>query len=58
MYKEGRDAREEEMRNKDECNMEEFGAPDSSAETIATLGDRGWPQAAKQEDDRTSKTFR
>ena len=36
------------------CDMEEFGALDSNKKTIAILGDRWWPQAAKEEGDKTS----
>ena len=35
--------------------MEEFGTLESSEKTIAMLGDRWWPQAAKQEGDMISK---
>ena len=49
MHTEGRDALEEELREIDECDMEEFGTLESSEKTIAMLGDRWWPQAAKQE---------
>ena len=45
------------MREIDERGMEEFGTINSSDETIAVLGDRCCPQAAKQEGDKTSKTF-
>ena len=45
------------MREIDECYMEEFDTLDSSEKTIAILGDRWWPQAAKQEGDNISKTF-
>ena len=48
---------EEEMREIDECDMEEFGKLDSSGKTIAILGDRWWLQAAIQEGDAISKTF-
>ena len=37
--------------------MVEFGILDSSKKTFAVLGDRWWPQAAKQEDDNISKSF-
>ena len=37
--------------------MEKFGTLDSSEKTIAILGDRWWPQTAKQEGDKTSKKF-
>ena len=56
MYKEERDA-VEEMRKLDECDMEEFGKLESSEKTIAILGDRWWPQTAKQDGDRISKQF-
>ena len=47
----------EEMRKIGECGMEKFGALDSSEKTIAILGDRWWPQKAKQETDKISKKF-
>ena len=43
------------MRTIDECDMEKFGTLDSTEETIAILGDRWWPQKAKQEGDKISK---
>ena len=47
-----------EMRKIDECDLEKFGTLDSSEKTIAILGDKWWPQTAKQEGDRKiSKTF-
>ena len=54
IYKEERDALE--MRKLDVCDMEEFGRLDSGEKTIAILGDRWWPQTAKQNGDRISKT--
>ena len=33
----------------DECDTEKFDTLDSYEKTIAILGDRWWPQAAKQE---------
>ena len=57
VYKEERGVLEEEMRATDKCDMEEFGALDSSEKTISISGDRWWPQAAKQEGDDISKTF-
>ena len=39
----------EMMKKVDECGMEKFGTLDSSEKTIAILGDRWWPQTAKQE---------
>ena len=47
----------EEMMKLDECDMEEFGKLESSEKTIAILGDRWWPQTAKQEGDRVSEQF-
>ena len=43
MYKEERDVLEEEIREIDECDMEEFDTLDSSEKTIVILGDRWWP---------------
>ena len=37
--------------------MEEFGGLESGEKTIAVLGDRWWPQTAKQGGDRISKQF-
>ena len=47
----------EEMRKIDEGGMEKFGTLDGSEKTIAILGGRWWPQKAKQEGDKISKTF-
>ena len=55
-YKEERDL-SEETRKIDECDMEKFGTLDSREKTIATLGDRWWPQTAKQEGGEISKKF-
>ena len=44
------------MRKLDECGMEEFGRLESSEKTII-LGDRWWPQTAKQDRDRINKQF-
>ena len=56
-YKEGRDVLKEEMRTVDEGDTEKFGTLDSSGETIAILGDRWWPQKAKQKGDKIRKKF-
>ena len=48
---------EKDMRKFDECVMEEFGRLESSEKTIAVLGDRWWPQTAKQDGDRIRKQF-
>ena len=45
------------MRKIDECGMDKFGTVDSSEKTIAILGDRWWPQRAKQEGVETNKKF-
>ena len=37
--------------------MEKVGTLDSSEKTIAILGDRWWPQTAKQKGDKISKQF-
>ena len=47
---------EEEMREIDECDLEEFETLDMSEKTIAIIGDTCWPQAGKQEGDKVSKT--
>ena len=57
IYKEEWDVLEE-MRKVDECDMEKFGTLDDSEKTIAILGDRWWPQTAKQEGEKIiSKKF-
>ena len=56
MHKEERDALEE-MKKIDECGMEKFGTLDSSEKTIVILGDRWWPQTAKQEGDKIGNKF-
>ena len=52
MYKEERDVLEKEVREIDECDMEEFDTPDRSEKMVAILGVRWWPHAAKQEGDK------
>ena len=52
MYKEERDVLVEEMREIDECDMNKLGTLDSSEKTIAILGYKWWPQAAKWEGDK------
>ena len=47
----------EKMRKINEYDMEKIGTLDNSEKTIAILGDRWWPQAAKQEGGMISKTF-
>ena len=48
IYKEERDASEEEMRKLDVCDMEEFGRLESSEKTIAILGNGWWQQTANR----------
>ena len=59
IYKEERDALEEGIMKLDVCDMEKFGRLESSEneKTIAILGDKWWPQPAKQHGDKTSKQF-
>ena len=57
IHKKGQDVLEEEMGKLDGCDTEEFGRVQSSEKTIAILGDRWWPQTAKQDGDRISKQF-
>ena len=45
------------MRKLDERDMEEFDRIESSEKTIAILGDRWWPQTAKQDVGRIRKEF-
>ena len=46
------------MTRLDICDMEEFGKLESSEKnTTAILGDRWWPQTAKQDGTRISKQF-
>ena len=49
LYKEERTVLENEIQRIGVCDMEKFGTLDSSDKMIATLGDRLWPQTAKQE---------
>ena len=57
IFKKDRDALEEETRKLDVCDMEEFGRLKRSEKTIAILGDRWWPQTAKQDGDRINNQF-
>ena len=45
------------MRGTDVCDMEGFGTLDSSEKTVAILGDRSRPQAAKQAGDKNIEIF-
>ena len=57
IYKEERDVLEKSMRKIDERSVEKFGTLDCSEKTINILGDRWWPQTAKQQGDKKSKKF-
>ena len=57
MRKEERAVLEEQMKGTDECDMDEFGTLNRSEKTIAVVGNRWRPQAAKPEGDKVSKTF-
>ena len=50
IYKEERDVLEEEMREIDECDMEEFDTLNSIEKTTAILGDRWWQPQSDKED--------
>ena len=54
---EERDILEKEMREVNEGGMNLFEALDSREKTIAILGDRCWPQTAKQDGDKKCKRF-
>ena len=56
MYKEERDVLEE-MWKIDECDMDKFGALDSSEKTVAILGDRWWPLKEKQQRDEATGVY-
>ena len=56
MHKEERGVLEE-MRELDQCDVEEFDTLGSSEKTIAFLGDRWWPQTAKQEREKSGKNI-
>ena len=47
----------EGMRKLDVCDMGEFGRRGSSEKTMAILGDKWWPQTAKQDGGMISKQF-
>ena len=48
---------EEETREIDQCDTEELDTLDSGEKTIAILGDRWWPEAAKQEGGKIGDKF-
>ena len=45
------------MRDLDKNGMESFDALDSQEKTIAILGNRWWPQTAKQDGDKMCRRF-
>ena len=57
IYKEERDVLEKSMRKIDERSVEKFGTLDCSEKTINILGDRWWPQTAKQQGDKMRKNL-
>ena len=57
IFKEEWDALEEKLRKLYVCDMEKFRRLERSEKTIDILGDRWWPQTAKQDGDRISKLF-
>ena len=57
LYKEERDVLEGEMRELDKSGKKSFDALDSREKTIAILGDRWWPQTAKQDGDKICRRF-
>ena len=57
LYKEERDILEREMREVNEGGIKSFDALDIREKTIAILGDRLWPQMAKQDGDKICKRF-
>ena len=57
IYKEKRNVIEEVMRKLYVFDMKEFGRLERSEKTIAILGDRLWPQTAKQDGNRICKQF-
>ena len=52
LYKDERDILEGEMREVKEGGIQSFDALDSREKMIAILGDRWWPQTAKQDGDK------
>ena len=48
---------EKGMTKLDVCDLEEFGRLESGEKTITILGERWWPQTAKQDGERISKPF-
>jgi len=57
LYKEEWDNLEGEMRGVKEGGMKSFDALDSREQAMAILGDRWWPQTAKQDGDKLYKRF-
>ena len=58
LYKEERDVLEGEVRDLDRrSGMKSFDALDSREKTIVILGDKWWPQTAKQDGDKICRRF-
>ena len=57
LYQEERDVLEGEMRDLNKSGMKSFDTLDSREKTIAVLGDRSWPQTAKQDRNKICRRF-
>ena len=57
LHQEERDELEGEMRDLNKRGKKLFDALGSREKTIATLGDRWWPQTAKQDGDEICRRF-
>ena len=57
LYQEESDMLRREMLEVNEDGMQLFEGLDSSGKTMAILGDRWWPQTAKQDGDKICKRF-
>ena len=56
LYEEEWDVLEGDMRDLKKSSMKSFDALDSREKTIAILGDRWWPQTAKQDGDKICRS--
>ena len=54
LYKEERNALEEDMKKIGECGLERWGTINTSEKTIAIPGDGWWPLTAEQEGGKIS----
>ena len=57
VYKKERGTLDKEMSKSDKCGMEEFGRLEGTEKPIHIIGDKWWPQTAKQEGGRISEQF-